>query len=52
MNGSRFIYDSVDLLDPQDVELSELIEYAQGAARALDVRCLRSDTYGFNMGAR
>jgi biotin carboxylase len=37
MNGSRFVCDSVDLLDPQDAELNELIENAQEVARALGV---------------
>ena len=35
MNGSRFVCDSVDLLDPQDAELDDLIKYAQEAALAL-----------------
>jgi biotin carboxylase len=35
MNGSRFVCDSVDLLDPDDAELDDLIIYAQEAARAL-----------------
>ena len=37
INGSRFVCDSVDLLDPQDAELDDLIEYAQEAASALGV---------------
>ena len=36
-NGSRFVCKSVDLRDPQDPELSELIEYARKAAGALGV---------------
>jgi hypothetical protein len=35
INGSRFVCDSVDLLDPQDAELDDLIIYAQEAASAL-----------------
>jgi predicted ATP-grasp superfamily ATP-dependent carboligase len=35
MNGSRFVCESVDLLDPQDAELGNLTEYAQQAARGL-----------------
>jgi hypothetical protein len=37
MNNSRFVCDSVDLLDPRDAELTDLIEYAEEAARALGV---------------
>jgi biotin carboxylase len=37
MNGSRFVCDSVHLLDPQDAKLGDLIEYAQEAARALGI---------------
>ena len=36
-NGSRFVCDSVDLLDPRDAELTDLIEYAREAAGALGV---------------
>jgi biotin carboxylase len=35
MNGSMFVCDSVDLLDPWDAELGPLIEYAQEAAHGL-----------------
>jgi hypothetical protein len=37
MNGSRFVCYGVDLLDPQDPKLHDLIEYAEKAACALDV---------------
>lgn len=37
MNGSRFVCDFVDILDPQDAEFGDLIEYAREAGRALDV---------------
>jgi hypothetical protein len=36
-NGSRFVCESVNLLDPQDPELHDLIEYSKKAARALGV---------------
>lgn len=35
INGSRFVCESVDLLDPQDATLRDLTEYAQQAARTL-----------------
>lgn len=36
-NGSRFVCDSVDLLDLRDVELDNLQEYARKAARSLGI---------------
>jgi len=36
-NNSRFVCDSVDLLDRRDAELTSLIEYVQEAAGALGV---------------
>ena len=36
-NGSRFVCDFVDLLDPHDPEFGDLIEYAREAARALGI---------------
>ena len=37
-NGSPFVYESLDTLDPADEQLSPLIDYARKAAAALEIK--------------
>lgn len=37
-NGSKFVYESLDTLDPQSAELQPLIDYARQAAAALSIQ--------------
>jgi biotin carboxylase len=37
-NGSHFVYESLDTLDPRSPDLQPLIDYARKAAAALDIR--------------
>jgi biotin carboxylase len=37
-NGSMFVYESLDTLDPQDADLQPLVDYAREAAAALGIR--------------
>lgn len=37
INSSRFVCNSIDLLNLRDIELTDLIKYAQEAARAFSV---------------
>jgi biotin carboxylase len=36
-NGAKFIYYGLDTLDPRDIELAPLVDYAKQAARALGI---------------